>query len=219
LRAVDSLIHSHTPWRGESTPECVDDETVAALAAGDLAPETRAAFVAHVASCAYCRGRVASVARALADPAVAFEIAAVEARGDRRVRTFLLLPIGVAAAAAVLLFAVLPRPGKEAQSTHRAPTITAAPAPVPDSPVGAVANAGQLRWASVAGADRYRVTLFDAGGRVMYETQLPDTVVALPDSLALLPGRPYLWKVEARTGWDRWVASPLVEFSVAARTP
>ena len=71
----------------------------------------------------------------------------------------------------------------------------------------------------VAGADRYRVTLFDGGGRVLFETQLADTLAALPDSILLDPGRPYLWKVEARTGWQRWSASGLVEFSIAGGPP
>jgi hypothetical protein len=97
---------------------------------------------------------------------------------------------------------------------HRAPTITAISSPVPMSPVGIVALAETLRWATVPGADRYRVTLFDDAGGVVYETQTAATVVALPDSVHLTPGRSYLWKVEARTGWGRWSASELVEFSI-----
>ena len=61
--------------------------------------------------------------------------------------------------------------------------------------------------------------MFDARGRVLYETQLADTVVILPDSVAVIPGQSHLWKVEARTGWDRWAASDLVEFRVAAGAP
>jgi hypothetical protein len=81
--------------------------------------------------------------------------------------------------------------------------------------VGEVAAAPLLRWAAVDGADRYRVTLFDAGGGVLYESELGDTLTALPDSVELTPGRRYLWKVEARTDFDRWVGSELVEFSIA----
>jgi len=69
----------------------------------------------------------------------------------------------------------------------------------------------------VPGADRYRVTLFDASGHVLYETQLAGTVAVLPDTVVLVAGRPYLWKVAARTGWDRWSPSELVEFSLAPR--
>jgi hypothetical protein len=84
------------------------------------------------------------------------------------------------------------------------------------APVGTVANAVALRWTAVAGANRYRITLFDAAGRVLYETRATDTVVALPDSITLMPGRPYLWIVEARVGWDRWSTSELVRFSIAS---
>ena len=71
-----------------------------------------------------------------------------------------------------------------------------------------------LRWSAVPGADRYHVTLFDAGGRLVYEAQLADTAATLPDSVRLVAGQSYLWSVEARIGWDRWSSSPLTEFSV-----
>jgi hypothetical protein len=76
-----------------------------------------------------------------------------------------------------------------------------------------------LRWTAVPGADRYRVTLFDADGRVLFETQVPDTIAALADSVSLQAGRPYFWKVEARTGFDRWTGSSLAEFRVGRGPP
>jgi len=78
-----------------------------------------------------------------------------------------------------------------------------------------VAAVNALRWSPVAGADRYRVTVFDATGGVVYATEVSDTVVAFPDSVALVPGDSYLWKVDARTGFDRWAASELAEFTIA----
>ena len=91
--------------------------------------------------------------------------------------------------------------------------------PVPRSPVGAVAAVNDLRWSRVAGADRYRVTVFDATGGVVYAAEVLDTVVAFPDSVALVPGDSYLWKVDARIGFDRWAASELAEFSIARAAP
>jgi hypothetical protein len=214
-----SLLRGNRAEDGDPTSACLDDDAVAALAAGAVSPEALAPLVQHLTACQTCRRRVASVARALADPAVRREVETVDARGNRRRaerRPFLVAGL---AAAAVLLFAVLPRPGHDGTGGHRAPTITALSAPSPASPVGTVADAGRLRWAPVAGADRYRVTLFDAEGRVLYETQLADTAVAIPDSIALARGRIYLWKVEARTGWDRWAASDLVGFSIAPERP
>ena len=194
------------------TPECLDDATLAALAEGALDAGARAAVMPHLATCPRCRGVVASVARGLADPAVAREVVAVEGRGRRG-----WVRIGLPAAAAAILLAVaLPRWVEDMRGGHRGPPVPGALAPHPVAPVGTVADAAALRWTAVTGANRYRVTLFDAAGRVLYETRLADTAAALPDSVTLTPGRPYLWMVEARVGWDRWSASELVRFSIAS---
>jgi len=50
---------------------------------------------------------------------------------------------------------------------------------------------------------------------VVYAAEASDTVVAFPDSVPLVPGAPYLWKVDARTGFDRWEPSELAEFRIA----
>jgi hypothetical protein len=118
------------------------------------------------------------------------------------------------AAAALLLVVSLPKSSHDNRRAHRERAITAVAGPVLDSPVGAVAGATVLRWSTVAGADRYRLTLFDARAHVVYETQLTDTVAVLPDSIVLVPGQRYLWRVVARTGWNRWSASDLVEFRI-----
>lgn len=206
----DVLAQQAAGASGASSPECFDDATIAALADGSLDAGARIAVLPHLAACARCRGAVAAVSRAVSDATVARELRALRGRGRLR---FMRIALPLTAAAVLLVIAWPPRP-ENGGPTHRAPTITAAADPVPLSPVGAVAGAGALRWAAVAGADRYRVTLFDAKGRVLYEAQLPDTVVTLPDSIVLVPGRPHLWKVEARTGFDRWSASTLVEFTV-----
>jgi hypothetical protein len=115
------------------------------------------------------------------------------------------------------MLAVLGRQGSEDQPvpTHRAPAITAADQPAAIAPVGVADRPDSLRWSAVSGADLYRVTLFRADGRVLYEAQLRDTAAALADSVGLIAGSSYLWTVEARTGWDRWTSSRLFRFSVA----
>jgi len=209
LDPLDLLRHRPDASTRE-TPECLDDATLAALAEGALDAAARAAVLPHLATCPRCRGVVASVARSLGDPAVAREVAVVEGRSRRR-----LLRFGLPAAAAAILLAVaLPRWVDDMRGGHRGPPIPGALAPHPVAPVGTVANATALRWTAVAGANRYRVTLFDAAGRVLYETQVADTVATLPDSITLVPGRAYLWMVEARVGWDRWSTSELVRFSI-----
>jgi hypothetical protein len=104
---------------------------------------------------------------------------------------------------------------------HREPSLATTAAPYLIAPTGEAAAADTFRWSAVPHADRYRVTVFDRDGAVMWEAEASDTAVAPPRSLALAAGATFLWKVEARTGWDRWVASELVEFSVPLtwRTP
>ena len=205
---LDTRVRSET-----LTAECLDDDTIGALADGTLAPEHRAAALHHIASCARCRAVVASVARALVDPAVTHELSA-ESHSRRMFR------IAVPLAAAAVLLLLLWSPVDDRGSGHRGPPPPPATVPSPRSPLGTVAAVDELRWSAVAGADRYRVTLFDAAGRVVYEAEGLDTVATLPDSITLVPGARYLWKADARTGFDRWTASPLVEFSIAgARGP
>jgi hypothetical protein len=97
---------------------------------------------------------------------------------------------------------------------HRAPGAAVAPQPHPIAPLGAVARPDRLQWKAVGGADRYRVTLYHPDGRTLYRLELPDTIALLPDSIPLTSSETYRWKVEARTGWDRWTASELARFTV-----
>jgi hypothetical protein len=205
-RVLDTRIRSDA-----TTAECLDDDSIAGLADGTLDPALRARVLPHLAGCIRCRTTLASVTRALAEPAVTRAIVATE-RGPRRLYR-IALPLAAAAVLLLLLRSPSPQDGG-----HRG-GIPVSNAPVPVSPVGPVAAANVLIWTRVIGADGYRVTLFDAEGRVAYETRATDTATSLPDSVVLVAGRPYLWKVEARTGFDRWITSELVEFSVAGHSP
>lgn len=207
LRRVLLLAAREAP-RG---PDCLSDDLLAALAEGSLEERNRPAALRHIAECAFCRSAVASVARAMADSAVTREVGRLDRTGRKH---FLRIAVPAVAAAAVIVLISWPPPPGGPEFAHRAPTIAAGTAPAPVAPVGAVAQGSVFRWSPVDGADRYRVTLFDADGHVRYETELPTATMALPDSVVLIPGRPYLWKVEARLGFDRWATSELVEFSI-----
>jgi len=212
------LIDDGVDRAGPPSADCLDDDLVAALAEGGLDPQMRIAMLPHLAGCARCRAAVASVSQALADPAVAAEVAAVERARPGRLWQIGRIAVPIAVAAVAVLAVVRgPMIHPDVESGHRAPTITSLPAPVPVAPVGQVAAARRLVWTPAVGADRYRITLFDRDGGVLYETELYDTVAAVPDSVVLDFGHPYLWKVEARTGIGRWTSSELVEFSLPAR--
>ena len=193
------------------SPDCLDADTLAALAEGSLEPAARVAAIQHVASCALCRQAVASVAKALDDGPITHEIERVE--GQRR-RSTSLLRFALPLAAAAVIVLLLRAPAGDSP-VHRGSPPTPAGTPVLRSPVGVVAVVGQMQWTHVDGADLYRLTLFDASSRVVFTISVADTVLILPDSVGLIPNRTYLWKVDARTGFDRWAASELAEFSIA----
>ena len=174
IREATGELRAAAPSRCAETPQCLSEAAVAAFVDGQSAGAAREATVAHLAGCARCRAMVASVARLAAAEGVALEAPAAQPLWRR-------WQVPVAAAAALLLVVLTwPRGNDQIGTGHRAPTITAAAAPVPLAPVAAVAEARVLRWSAVPGADRYHVTLFDAGGRVRYESQLADTVAASP---------------------------------------
>jgi hypothetical protein len=211
MRKLARLRALRDGGEGALTPACPGDDVIAALAEGSAEADVRGAGLRHLAQCERCRRAVASVARALADPSVAQEVRAAE-RGWRTRISPIRVALAIGAAAAVLLLVLPPR--LEEPLPHRAPPITASPAPEAVWPVGSIAEASSLRWTPVAGADLYRVTLFNPDGSVRYEIQQTTTVTQLPDSVRLVPGQRYGWTVDARLGFDRWASSGLIEFSV-----
>jgi hypothetical protein len=175
---------------------------VAAYLDGALPPSDQSRVEAHLAACDMCRTEVTEVAGLL------------RARPRRQAWY---VPIGVAAAAAVALLLVWPRPGEQpvVSPGYREPVVTATVAPVVVAPRGVIiGTAPRLIWTGVPGAYCYRLAVFDGTGTVLWETQMSDTSAVLPESIRLREGASYYWKVEAQTGWNRWVASDLVPFSL-----
>ena len=209
-----------------ATENCLDDMTVAVVVEQRVDTAERPELIAHLAACARCREQVASVAGLLRDTSVAAEIGRLEvSTAGRFTRRWRVAGAGVATAlAAALAFMVVgssdrvgvtqPLVGVTDTERHRSQSVTTTVAPNLLAPVGAVAAADTFRWTSVPRADRYRLTLFDREGTVVWEVAGSDTAMAPPVSFAGKRGTAYLWKVEARTGRDRWVASELIEFSV-----
>jgi len=171
-----------------------------------LAAVERARVEDHLAACTECRAEVVAVGRL--------------ARSFRNRRRWV-VSAPLAAAAAVLLLTFVPwgRISERTTPILREPAITTTAAPTPIVPLGAVAALPLLTWTGVPHADRYRVTVFDTNGSLVWETQTPDTAAVVPSTITLRPGVPYFWKVAARTGWDRWVASDLTTFTVRPTRP
>src|SRR2546426_689467 len=140
LRRVLALHAAGAPE--QPTLQCLDDDTLAALAEGSLSAVARATALGHVASCPRCRSIVASVARGLADSGVAREVPSPGSAGRRR---FFQIALPAAAAAR-------PAPPRsrsalsvEGRSTHRLAALVGVGArrvldrgrPAPVTPLGA----------------------------------------------------------------------------------
>jgi anti-sigma factor RsiW len=173
---------------------------------GVLTRSERGEAQSHLAACRECR----------------MEVAALSRIAPRRPSAWLRrvgVGAGEAAAAALLLFVRTGSVPPPEPSSHRDPAPGAASPIQPVSPLGAAGPPTALVWSRVGAADQYRVTVFDAEGSILFRAATADSAVALPDSVRFAPGRSYFWKVEGDTGWDRWVSSPLTEFSVEAEPP
>jgi hypothetical protein len=216
LGATASLLRA-TSAGGAESAACLDDEAVMAMTGGVLDPAIRGSMLDHVATCAACRRRLASTARVLNDPAVVRAQSEAEQSHKRSHVVRRLGPaIGLAAAAVVLIIAVPRLRDEPAPDAHRSTPITASAAPRAVAPAGMVIRPATFRWTRVPGADQYRLIVFAASGSVVFETEVADTMVAAPDTVRFTDGGRYLWKVEARTGWQRWSSSEPAEFTVTA---
>ena len=163
---------------------------------------TRTRIESHLATCAECRAEVIDAARIITTL-------------PRPRATRLRAGVSAAGIAAMLLVVLWPladrQPGNQ---QHRESAVTATIAPVILTPVGPVESANAFSWSSVPHADRYDVRVFDSDGSVVWQRQTTDTVVAPPPTIGFRTGRPYYWKVEAHTGFDRSTGSELIEFSI-----
>ena len=211
--AAESLRAPVSLERRTETSGCLDELTIADFVMGRLGREIRGPAVAHLSTCAHCRGVVRATGRLLADTALGPEFSgAVPApAGPRWLRWS--LPLGLAAAAALVLLLV-PRGGDDGSTPSlRDTTLTTGGAPIPLAPRASVARVHRFVWSSVPRAARYRLRLYDAEGAVLWTLETSDTALALPGSVKLVPLGRYFWKVEAQTEWRRWTASDLVEFT------
>jgi hypothetical protein len=210
LREATGLLRAGRSFeRRTETSDCLEEAAIADFMEGRLTREAPAPLIAHLLTCARCRSLVASTGRLLADESVAGEPRRAQERRWRRWS----LPLGIAAAAAVLLL-VWPRSTSVIEPVPglREPPIAGTIAPVPIAPRASVARIDRFVWSSVPQVDRYRLRLYDGEGALVWTAEAPDTAVSLPDSVRLSAPATYFWKVEGQTEWQRWASSDLVEF-------
>lgn len=67
-------------------------------------------------------------------------------------------------------------------------------------------------WRAAPGPARYTVEVSTAEGEPVYRTEVGDTAVALPGSVALVPGQEYHWFVSVRLADGGATRSPIARF-------
>jgi hypothetical protein len=183
--------------------EHLSEDQLVAFLGGEVEAEDRRALEQHLATCAECRDELVAVTELLRPLA-----------RDRFVSWRIFLPTAAAAAAILLALAGPIRQRLVEEPRHRDTPAQVAHSPTPVAPLGEVDRVDHLVWRAVTGADRYRLTLFDRDAKVIWQATTADTITQLPDSVRLARGATYLWRLEARVGWDLWESSDLVRFTV-----
>jgi hypothetical protein len=201
---------------------CLTDGQLAELAQGEASPDPKALF--HLAACAGCSSMLATLIPTLDDPQVRAEVQQVERlHAAARRRTAIRSMAGGATLAAALVAGLILRPDAMPDravvpdaTPHRQSVSAMEIVPRIIAPAMSNTVPDTLRWTSVPFADRYQVLMFDREGSLAWEAQTRDTAIALPQRLRT-EAATYLWKVEARTDWNRWVASEWAEIAIPRR--
>jgi len=87
------------------------------------------------------------------------------------------------------------------------------------APVGDVGEgrASKFVWRPVRKAEHYLVVVVDTAGAELFAGETRDTAMALPDSVRLMPGRAYLWWVQARLADQSTVTAVTQRLTVRPR--
>lgn len=221
-RAAELLEARESNLVIEEGNACLDEADLAAWADGRLDPETRAGTLSHLVGCSRCRRAVASLVETLRSERVASAVRELEeggvgkpGPGPRRAYRVGAVVAAVAAVLAGVLFL-----GPTDLEIEETPPYREGP-PGPTSVPQAIAPLGELEavevftWSPVGGADRYRLSVFDDEGTVVWEAETEEARLAPPETLEFEAGAQFFWKVAARVGWDHWVGSELVTFTIS----
>jgi hypothetical protein len=198
----------------------IDRGLIERYLAGTLSEAEVEAFESHYLTCTRCQNdlRMAAAIRDVlpevqeASRTADASTAGVTGRWFGRRERIAAIAVAIAA---VLAGIVLVRPSTIDSLRHRDTVPDTEMVPVVEAPVGEVEPVEEFRWTAVTAADLYRVTLYDAAGDVIWQVEARETHVALAVTVRLEPGALYLWGVDARVDWDRWVSSELVRFRIS----
>jgi hypothetical protein len=219
------LEHLQRAKSGDGAP-CPSDERLVNCVMGDVSKKERAEIVGHAASCVECAAALKQLLalgretdRAAADLYVRMQAGqtnGAQSTGGRRTRPFLVPAVAVLSVMLVGVVLIVSVPKLLNRSATRG---VAKQSVILLSPAkGEAMQAGaEFKWQAVAGADRYRVEVFDKSFRLVWRSgSVKGTSVGLqPDGASsIVPGEAYYWMVTALADGRADVKSTLSEFSV-----
>ncbi len=201
--------------------EIADRALIEGYVAGRLGEAETEAFESHYLTCARCQNELRlafAIREALPEVREAGLPSPAKPEVSVIARRLKVSTAAALAAAAVVAGLLLVRPSRldeESAPAQRDEATGVEVAPSLGAPGGVVAAVETFQWSQVPAADLYRITVYDAEGTAVWEAETRDTLITPPDGTAFEPDARYIWQVAARVGFDRWVSSELVEFTIS----
>jgi hypothetical protein len=184
-------------------------DDVAAFVDGRLSADERSSVEAHLAVCADCRAEVVAISAL---------VESIPGRARPRARWPIIGGV-IAAAAAVLLFMMLPGTRDASRRTTRLEERSPSRATkgieiISPSPAAQVARDSlRFTWRR-NDSSSYRLFLTDSAGEQRYTTSTSDTTLVLPPTVGLMAGALYFWYVDGLRSDGTSVSSPPTAFSI-----
>lgn len=161
----------------------MNEMEIAAYLDGGLSLSAREQMEAHLAVCPLCR-RDVSESRTLL-------------RRLRRPRR-IFVGMGLAAAAVLVITLPLTRRATDSQQSALLRSGVDHSALISYAPIGEVPiTAIRFVWGGAREAVTYRLTITRSDAAIVWSSSGPDTAIALPVSLRLVPGQRYFWAADA----------------------
>lgn len=204
----DLRAHARSPAAG---PDCPDDAQLAAALDGRLDPERRESFDRHVSSCSSCVARLGQLARfQLLDEEASVPDTTL-ARAHRLVGKRPPLRAAGWAAAAMLVLAVVftgqyfeapddpaspqSQPARQARNIDphgMRPKVLA-----PEEGARLAWDGARFRWTEIPGSLHYEIRVVSDDGAMLWQERVRGTEWRADDSLVLVPGQEYYFRVDA----------------------
>jgi hypothetical protein len=198
------------PVSGDANHPSAGD--VSAYLEGTLSQTVRMQLQAHLAECAECREEMVELSRML------------RMQPQQRPVVRWAVGLGIAATLALMVGRLPGGPGTTPSGTPSAPlerglsTEEDGQISVWSPTAGASLRRDSLvlAWSPAGGSDvRYRTTVSDSSGRVLWTASTPDTILRVPPSLFLPGGRTYYWYTDALLSDGRSLTTGVQEFRMA----